>query len=267
MPSYKEPKQKKLLISRLGDAIKDVTPSNRAPPSQKIKESKLLFDLENKQKTYGTVQQSDVQPQEPKQSTFTQITEGARDIYRRLSGQKKGQYTQLPTTDDTDVDFKTTLEKSKNEGQTKGTYAILPQDDPGLDFEAEIEAMNRRAIIRTRRPQGETTSLMDQIVGTPNPPWPAMQQFGQQNEKNIRKSITRTNQAEREQRIKDGLETLPRPPKQPKPPRTPKQQLIINNFGDIVSKSQEKQKSKKYMSVLKEAEPLIYKRELSRAKK
>ena len=49
-PSYKEPKQKNLLISRLGDAIKDVTPSNRVPPSQKIKESKLLLDFEKKTK-------------------------------------------------------------------------------------------------------------------------------------------------------------------------------------------------------------------------
>ena len=140
-----------------------------------------------------------------------------------MSGSKKGQYSRVPTTDD--ADFKTTLQKSKTEGQTKGTYAILPQDDPGIDFEAEMEAMNRRA--RTRTSRVETTNLMDQIANTPNPPWPAMQQFGQQNEKNIRKSITRTNQAEREQRIKDGLETPPRSSKPPKP-RTPKQQLIIN---------------------------------------
>jgi hypothetical protein len=41
---------------------------------------------------------------------------------------KKGQYTRIPTTDD-DVDFKTTLQKSKTDGQTKGTYAIFPQDE------------------------------------------------------------------------------------------------------------------------------------------
>ena len=216
-------------------------------------------------KQYNNDEQSDVQPQEPKQSTFTQITEGARDIYRRLSGQKKGQYTQLPTTDDTDVDFKTTLEKSKNEGQTKGTYAILPQDDQGLDLEAEIEAMNRRAIIRTRRPQGETTSLMDQIVGTPNPPWPAMQQFKTQNEKNIRKSIARTDQAEKEERIKQGLSTPQTKP--PRAPRTSKQQLAINNFGVLVSKSQEQQKESHYKSILQKAEPLIFKREMKRATK
>jgi hypothetical protein len=65
-----------MLISRLGDAIKDVTPSNREPPSKKIKESKLLKDIEQQQRTYGTIQQSDIEPQEPKQSTFTQLKEG-----------------------------------------------------------------------------------------------------------------------------------------------------------------------------------------------
>ncbi len=56
----------------------------------------------------------------------------------------------IPTTDD-DVDFKTTLQRSKTEGQTKGTYAILSQDDPDIDFEADIAAMNRRARARTTR--------------------------------------------------------------------------------------------------------------------
>ena len=82
-------KQSKLLISRLGDALKDVAPSTRTPARQKIKESKLLKDLEQRQKTYGTIQPSDIEPQEPKQSTLTQIKEGARDLYRRLSGKKK----------------------------------------------------------------------------------------------------------------------------------------------------------------------------------
>jgi hypothetical protein len=147
---------------------------------------------------------------EPKPSTLTQIKEGARDIYRRLSGQKKGDYSKVPTTDDT-------LER-----QTHGTYAILPQDQPDLDFEAEMEAMTRNT--RRGRIRDETTNLMDQIENTPNQPWPAMQQFKTQNEKNIRKSIARTDQAEREQRIKDGLATPTRPP------RTPKQIAAISNF-------------------------------------
>jgi hypothetical protein len=256
-----------MLISRLGDAIKDVTPSNRAPPRQKIKESKLLLDLERQQKTYGTVQQSDVQPKEPpserlvvnepKPSTLTQIKEGARDIYRRLSGQKKGEYSRVPTTDEADVDFKSTLERSKKEGQTHGTYAILPQDEPDIDFEKEMEAMTRNA--RTRRPRDETTNLMDQIVNTPNPPqgWPAMKQFKAQNEVNIRKSITRTDQAEREQRIKDGLATPTRPP------RTPKQKEAVNNFRQLIQKSSLKKKEKEYNETITEAEPLIKRRILN----
>jgi hypothetical protein len=58
-------------VRRLGDALKDVSSSsNRVPPSQKIKESKLLKDLETKQKSYGTIEQSDVTPQEEKVSTL-----------------------------------------------------------------------------------------------------------------------------------------------------------------------------------------------------
>ena len=92
-----------------------------------------------------------------------------------------------------------------------------------------------------------------------------MQQFKTRNETNIRKSIARTDKTEREERIKQGL--LTPPPKQPKQPRTPKQQMIINKLGDIVAKSQEKQKESKYMSVLQDAEPLIFKREMKKATK
>ena len=62
--SLVEDKQPKLLISRLGNALKDVSSSNRVPPSQKIKESKLLKDLEKQQKSYGTIQQQDILPKE-----------------------------------------------------------------------------------------------------------------------------------------------------------------------------------------------------------
>jgi len=254
-PSYKEPKQKKMLISRLGDAIKDITPSNRTPPSQKIKESKLLKDIEQQQRTYGTIQQSDIEPQDPKPSTITQLTEGVKDIYRRLSGRKKGQYAQLPTSD---PDFKTTLESSKREGQKQGTYAILPQEE--MDFETEMEAMMRSA--RKKNPKTQV-SLLDTPV--PTQTWPAMEQFKTQNEATIRKSIVRTDKAEREERIKQGL--LSPPPKPPKQPLTPKQQLIVNNFNQLVAKTQTQKKESEYLSVLKDAEPLIYKRELLRMKK
>ena len=241
-----------MLISRLGDAIKDITPSNRTPPSQKIKESKLLKDIEQQQRTYGTIQQSDIEPQDPKPSTITQLTEGVKDIYRRLSGRKKGQYAQLPTSD---PDFKTTLESSKREGQKQGTYAILPQEE--MDFETEMEAMMRSA--RKKNPKTQV-SLLDTPV--PTQTWPAMEQFKTQNEANIRKSIVRTDKAEREERIKQGL--LSPPPKPPKKSRTPKQQLIVNNFGQLVAKTQNQKKESEYHSILKDAEPLIYKRELQR---
>ena len=244
-----------MLISRLGDAIKDITPSNRAPPSQKIKESKLLKDIEQQQRTYGTIQQSDIEPQDPKPSTITQLKEGVKDIYRRLSGSKKGQYAQLPTSD---PDFKTTLESSKSEGQKQGTYAILPQEE--MDFEAEMEAMTRNA--RKRQPKTQV-SLLDTSV--PTQPWPVMQQFKTGNEKNIRKSIARTDKAEREERFKQGL--LTPPPKPPKTPRTPKQQITINNFGALVARSQEKQKGREYEAILQDAEPFITKREIKRLHK
>ena len=69
---------------------------------------------------------------------------------------------------------------------------------------------------------------MDQIVNPPNPPLLAMQLFKTENESSIRKSITRTGQAEREQRIKDRLATPTRPP------RTPKQELALSNFPQLV---------------------------------
>ena len=132
-------RMRKTPIAKLANAIKDISPSPRTPASQKVKESKLLKDLEQRQKTYGTVQPYDIEPQEPTPSTLTQITEGAKNLYRRLSGSKKGQYTQIPTTD---PDFKSTLESSKREGQKHGTNAILPQEE--IDFEKEMEAMTRK---------------------------------------------------------------------------------------------------------------------------
>ena len=66
------------------------------------------------------------------------------------------------------------MERSRNEGETHGTYSILPQEppdgrlvgggttnEPEVDLEAELEAMNRRA--RTRIPRDETTQLMNQL--------------------------------------------------------------------------------------------------------
>ncbi len=92
-----------------------------------------------------------------------------------------------------------------------------------------------------------------------------MQQFKTQNETNIRKSIARTDKAEREERMKQGL--LTPPPKKQKTPRTPKQQITINNFGALVAKSQEKQKGREYEAIIQDAELLITRREMKRLHK
>jgi hypothetical protein len=264
-------------VSRLGDALKDVSSSsNRVPPSQKIKESKLLKDLETKQKSYGTIEQSDVTPQEEKVSTLTTLKEGVKQIYRRLSG--RGQYSQIPTDEyDVNDDFATTLKKSKKKGQTQGTYAILPEEE--IDIEQELEKMEKQrqqklmnekeieTMMRSAKKRQPKEHEVSSLIDTSVPPndWPIMQEFKERNEKNIRKSIARTDKAEREERIKQGL--LTPPPKTPKPPRTPKQQLILNNFGKLISKSQDKKKQSNYSLVLQDAEPLILKRELTRMHK
>jgi len=80
-----------------------------------------------------------------------------------------------------------------------------------------------------------------------------MQQLKTQNEINIRKSIARTDKAEREQRIKDGLATPTRPP------RTPKQKETESKFRQLIQKSSSKKKEKEYNETITEAEPLIKK--------
>ncbi len=92
-----------------------------------------------------------------------------------------------------------------------------------------------------------------------------MSQSAHPRRKSQRSSAALTDKAEREERIKQGL--LTPPPKPPKQPRTPKQQLVVNNFGQLVAKTQNKKKESEYHLILKDAEPLIYKRELLRMKK
>ena len=191
-----------------------------------------------------------------------------------MSGQTKSQYSRIPT-DDYDVgdDFSTTLKKSKKKGKTQGTYAILPDEE--IDIEHELEQMNKQRqqylineqeienmtrSARKRQPKTQELSLIDARV-TQND-WPIMQTYKEANETNIRKSIARTDKAEREERIKQGL--LTPPPKPPKTPRTPKQQIVLNNFGRLIGKSQDKKKENDFYSVLQEAEPLITKREVTR---
>ncbi len=96
--------------------------------------------------------------------------------------------------------------------------------------------------IKWQPKEPDVSSLID--AGVPPNDWPIMQEFKESNERNIRKSIARTDKAEREERIKQGLWTPP--PKEPKTPtwnrpRTPKQKLVINYFGKLISKSQEEE--------------------------
>ena len=154
------------LISKLSTALKDVS-QTRTPVKTKIKESKLLKDLERKQGTYGTINKTDVEPTETKASTFSTITEGVNDLYRRISGQKKGNYSKLSSTDNIDDDFSKALKQSK---QSKGTYAIL--EPPEKDFETE---------------------------------WAAMKAFKTRNEQNIRKSIARTDAEEKKKKTQVDL--------------------------------------------------------------
>jgi hypothetical protein len=265
-PSHKEPKKTKMLISKLGDALKEVSSSSdQVPVSQRIKESKLLKDLEKKQKTYGTIQTIDVKPQESKPSTLTNIKEGIKDVYRRLSGQKKGDYSKVPTDDyDINDDFSTTLSKSKTRGQKQGTYAILPQEE--LDFNQEYINMTHEKELKDMMKSAKKKKIKTQEESLLD--WPLLTEYKQRNEDNIRKSILRTDQAELEERIKQGLSTPPpKPQKPPKQPRTPKQQLAVNNFGYLTSRLTYKNKEGEYHSIIKDAEPLIYKREISRMKK
>jgi hypothetical protein len=211
---------KETLFSRLGDAVKDVS-YTRTPVKTKIKESKLLKDLERKQATYGTINKSDVQSIETQPSTFEHMREQAKDLYRRISGQKKGEYTQLTTTDDVHDDFSKTLKESKRTGKTKGTYAIT---EPEIDIETELEKMSKKT-----SPQG----------------WAAMKQYKQQNEQNIRKSIARTDAEERkrdrvDQQVADLLdyrhELQTRPPPPPSPLSPVKQFMATSNLNKLSQK-------------------------------
>ena len=250
VPSYMEPQQRGTLIGRLGNAIKDVSGPQRPPVSQKIKESKLLLDLEQKQKTHGTVAPS----------TLTNITDKVKDIYRRLSGKKKGQYTQVPTND---------------EGLTQhGTYAILPQNQPHVqaeikDFEREMETMLRNRNLdkememinrsaKKRQVKDSNANLVSQLVGQEPTSWPAMEHYQERNERNIRQSIEATNKREKEDRIKQGL--TPPAAKQSRQPRTPKQQNTINNLSRLVSGSTEKKKEKDFNKIMDQASKLIEKK-------
>jgi hypothetical protein len=64
-----------------------------------------------------------IEPSEAQPSTLENLKEGVKRIYRRLSG--RGGYERVPTQE---KPFEETLKKTKT--TKKGTYAILPQEEP-----------------------------------------------------------------------------------------------------------------------------------------
>ena len=119
----------KPLHSRLINAIKETntTPVTTAEVQQKVKESRILKEIEKKQK-YGTHDTNIEQPGD-QPSTLENIKEGVKKLYRRLSG--KGGYEKVPTHDDAE------FEPIPTRKTKKGTYAILPPEEP-IDIEQEI---------------------------------------------------------------------------------------------------------------------------------
>jgi hypothetical protein len=126
----------KPLHSRLINAIKETntTPVTTAEVQQKVKDSRILKEIEKKQK-YGTHNTNIEQPGD-QPSTLENIKEGVKKLYRRLSG--KGGYEKVPTHDES---FDETLKKTRT--TKKGTYAILPPEEP-IDIEQELEKMSKK---------------------------------------------------------------------------------------------------------------------------
>ena len=224
------------------------------------------------------------------------LANGAKDAYRRLSGQKKGNYSKLKTND-YDEDFSTTLSKAKATGQKQGTYAIIPEEEK--EVEKEFKKMGKiKATLKKQSGEKldfykEVQNVEDEIKKQSTPKkqetptkiiipmkeeWTTMKKLQERNERNIRASIERTNEEERKKQISSDIDAqirflmegnLQPPPAiqpPPKPPRTPKRQLAINNFSKLVGKKQDQLKEANYESILQEAEPLITKRMLIKKK-
>ncbi len=87
----------------------------------------------------------------------------AKNLYRRLSGQKKGTYTRVPTQNEEQVPT-----------QTSGTYAAIPQQEPEIDLEAELEIMKKRA--RNRQSRDPHAAIVNQLLDQPQQQqtWPLM---------------------------------------------------------------------------------------------
>jgi len=207
----------KPLHNRLFDAIKEVntTSASTAEVKQKIKESRLLKEIEKNQK-YGTYD-TNIEPSEAQPSTLENFKEGVKRIYRRLSG--RGGYERLPTQEEP---FEETLKKTKT--TKKGTYAILPQEEP-IDIEQELEKMKRKTPVKT-----------SPVKTSPVKPWPAMEAFGRRNERSIRESVERVDREEAIKRQAQQLLGIDEP-ERPTIPSTPmRKQRAARHFSKLTDK-------------------------------
>jgi hypothetical protein len=224
----------KPLHNRLFDAIKEVntTSASTAEVQQKIKESRLLKEIEKNQK-YGTYD-TNIEPSEAQPSTLENFKEGVKRIYRRLSG--RGGYERLPTQEE---QFEETLKKTKT--TKKGTYAILPQEEP-IDIEKELEKMERKTPVKK-----------SPVKTSPAKPWPAMEAFGRRNERSIRESVERVDREEAIKRQAQQLLGIDEP-ERPTIPSTPmRKQRAARHFSKLTDKVIDEHYKKQLETIKREA--------------
>ena len=90
----------------------------------------------------------------------------------------------------------------------KGTYAILPTDEPSIDIEKELEKMQKKTPTKSSSPKESPV----------NKEWSAVKRFGERNERSIRESVERVDKEERKnqdinQRVREllGMDNDPEP--------------------------------------------------------
>ncbi len=147
----------KTIIGKLGSALQNIQPDTRLPVQQKIKESEYLKNVEEElgqaaRSDLSRVQRSTKKSKEP--SMLSKVSDSIKSAYRRLSG---------------------------GEGDSKGTYAILPTEEP--------KTKTRKLGVSADAPKS----------------WPAMEKAKVRNEKIIRESIEKTNQAEIAKALQQGI--------------------------------------------------------------
>ena len=147
----------KTIIGKLGSALQNIQPDTRPPVQQKIKESEYLKNVEEElgqaaRSDLSRVQRSTKKAKEP--SMLSKVSDSIKSAYRRLSG---------------------------GEGDSKGTYAILPTEEP--------KTKTRKLGVSADAPKS----------------WPAMEKAKVRNEKIIRESIEKTNQAEIAKALQQGI--------------------------------------------------------------